>query len=48
LTASLLRAERAVHTAKIIATVIEMDPTKITHDDRLAEYDLGELDGKSA
>lgn len=41
-------AERAVHTAEIIAAVIEMDPEQITHDERLAEYDLGELDGKSA
>lgn len=41
-------AERAVHTAEIIAAVIEMDPEDIKHDNRLAEYDLGELDGKSA
>lgn len=41
-------AERAVHTAEIIASVIGMDPTEIKHDSRLAEYDLGELDGKSA
>jgi broad specificity phosphatase PhoE len=40
--------DRAVHTAEIIAAVIEMDPTDIKHDSRLAEYDLGELDGKSA
>lgn len=41
-------AERAVHTAEIIAAVIKMDPADIKHDSRLAEYDLGELDGKSA
>ena len=40
--------ERAVHTAEIIAAVIEMNPKDIKHDSRLAEYDLGELDGKSA
>ena len=41
-------AERAVHTAEIIAAVIEMNLEDIKHDSRLAEYDLGELDGKSA
>lgn len=41
-------AERAVHTAEIIAAVIGMNPLHIKHDERLLEYDLGELDGRSA
>lgn len=41
-------ADRAVQTAEIIAAVIGVDQDRIKHDKRLSEYDLGELDGKSA
>jgi broad specificity phosphatase PhoE len=41
-------AKRAIHTAEIIAAVIGIEQGDIKTDKRLVEYDLGELDGKSA
>lgn len=38
--------ERALHTAQIIARTIGKDPNDIRIDPRLAEYDMGELNGK--
>jgi broad specificity phosphatase PhoE len=38
---------RARQTAEIIAGVIGFDPTKIIFDERLMEYDVGDLSGKS-
>jgi probable phosphoglycerate mutase len=38
--------ERALHTARIIAQVIDIDPDDVRVDDRLAEYDMGELSGR--
>lgn len=40
--------KRAIHTAEIIAAVIGIEQEDIKTDKRLVEYDLGELDGKSA
>lgn len=39
--------ERALHTAQIIARAVGIDPNDIKIDPRLAEYDMGELSGKS-
>lgn len=39
--------ERALRTAQIIAGTIGFDPKDIQIDDRLAEYDMGELSGQS-
>jgi broad specificity phosphatase PhoE len=39
--------ERALHTAQIIARIIGIDLKVIQIDPRLAEYDMGDLSGKS-
>lgn len=38
--------ERAKETAELLAMAAECDPGCITYDERLAEYDMGELSGK--